>query len=340
MKLYAGIDLHSNNSYVVVIDENDKILFQKRVANDVPAILNSLDDFKEQLIGVVIESTYNWYWLADGLQLAGYKIHLANTNAISQYNGLKHTDDKSDARWLAHLLKLGILAEGYIYPKEERGLRELVRKRMSLVKEQTRCILMTQGLLSRYVNCFMNSYHLLRGDLTQKVLREKITDKNVRQTITSQLVLLKHIRLEINQHEKSIKTQLKKDKLFLLLKSIPGVGDILSMTIRLETGEISRFSKAGKYSSYCRCVESKCISNGKKKAENNRRNGNAYLGWAFIEAANCAIRTCEPIKQYYQRKQAKTKRVIALKAIANKLARASYFIQRDNVEFDMKKAFG
>ena len=141
MKLYAGIDLHSNNSYIVVIDENDKILFQKRVANDLPTILSSLDSFQEQLVGVVIESTYNWYWLADGLQLAGYKIHLANTNAISQYNGLKHTDDKSDARWLAHLLKLGILAEGYIYPKEERGLRELLRKRMSLVKEQTRCIL-------------------------------------------------------------------------------------------------------------------------------------------------------------------------------------------------------
>ena len=111
------------------------------------------------------------------------------------------------------------------------------------------------------------------------------------------------------------------------------------MTILLETGEITRFNSPGNFSSYCRCVESKRISNSKKKGENNKKNGNAYLGWAFVEAANYAIRFSDPIKKYYQRKLGKTNRVVAIKTIANKLSKACYFMLRDKVEFDMKKLF-
>jgi len=135
MKLYAGIDLHANNSVVVVIDEDDRILYQKRVHNELGALLQALAPYQATLQGIVVESTYNWYWLVDGLMAAGYRVHLANTTAIEQYKGLKHTDDESDARWLAHLLRLGILPEGYIYPKEERAVRDLLRKRSQLVRQ-------------------------------------------------------------------------------------------------------------------------------------------------------------------------------------------------------------
>jgi transposase len=111
------------------------------------------------------------------------------------------------------------------------------------------------------------------------------------------------------------------------------------MTILLETGEIKRFEGPGNYSSYCRCVESKRISNEKKKGENNRKNGNAYLSWAFVEAANFAIRFNKPVKKYYQRKLIKTKQVVAIKTVANKLSKACYFILRDGVSFEMKKTF-
>lgn len=111
------------------------------------------------------------------------------------------------------------------------------------------------------------------------------------------------------------------------------------MTILLETGDIKRFESVGNYSSYCRCVESKRISNERKKGMNNRKNGNAYLCWAFIEASNHAIRSYPEINKYYQRKLAKTMRVVALKTIANKLSKACYFILRDEVGFDMKKLF-
>src|SRR5260221_3770114 len=121
MKLYCGIDLHSNNSYIVLSDEDGKTVYQKRLSNDIALILKELSTYREKIAGIVVESTYNWYWLVDGLQAEGYQVHLANTTAIQQYSGLKYTDDKSDAVWLAQLLRLGLLSEGYIYPKEERG---------------------------------------------------------------------------------------------------------------------------------------------------------------------------------------------------------------------------
>ena len=116
MKTYAGIDLHSSNNYIGVIDAKDKRLYSKRHDNRIEDILKVLGKFKATLQGIVVESTYNWYWLVDGLMDQDYTVHLANPNAIKAYDGLKHTDDKWDSFWLAHLLRLGILPEGYIYP--------------------------------------------------------------------------------------------------------------------------------------------------------------------------------------------------------------------------------
>ena len=118
---------------------------------------------------------------------------------------------------------------------------------------------------------------------------------------------------------------------FKCLTTVPGIGRILGLTIMLETGDIRRFAQVGKFASYCRCVESKKLSNGK--------NGNKYLAWAFVEAANYAIRYESKVKRFYQRKQAKTKRVVAIKAVAHKLCRAYYFIMRDQVPFDIDKTF-
>jgi transposase len=114
MKLYDAIDLHSNNNVTVLIDEQDKVVYEKRLPNDLGLIAQQLSAYQSSLEGIVNESTYNWYWLVDGLMDKGHQIHLANTAAIQQYEGLKHTDDTSDARWLAHILRLGILPEGYI----------------------------------------------------------------------------------------------------------------------------------------------------------------------------------------------------------------------------------
>jgi transposase len=121
MKAYAAIDLHSNNSVLSVMDEHGARLHEHRYPNELSLLVEALAPFRETLVGVVVESTYNWYWLVDGLMDAGFRVHLAHTAAVPQYDGLKHGDDQTDARHLANLLRLGILPEGFIYPRQQRG---------------------------------------------------------------------------------------------------------------------------------------------------------------------------------------------------------------------------
>ena len=338
MKLYVGIDLHSNNSYLVILDENDKALYQKRLNNDLDYILNQLEPYQDSIEGIVVESTYNWYWLVDGLKAAGYRVHLANTTAIVQYSGLKYVDDKTDATWLARLLRLGILAEGHIYPKEKRGVREMLRRRLILVQQQTASLLGIQSIITRYEGIKISSDKIKRSEVEK--LLSYLNDDDARFAAKCQLAILHSLMSQIENLEQAILLKIKNDQKFKLLKSVPGIGPILAMTILLETGDINRFKQVSNYSSYCRCVDSKRLSNGKKKGENNRKNGNSYLSWAFVEAANYAIRYNDKIKNYYQKKTSKTKRIIALKTISNKLSRACYFMLRDGVEFDINKAFG
>jgi transposase len=149
MRLYAALDLHSNNNYLVVIDERDQVVFRRKQANELGPLLMVLEPFRPQLFGIVVESTYNWYWLVDGLMESGWKVHLANTAGAEQYAGIKHSNDWTDAHWLAHLLRLGILPEGTIYPKAERAVRDLLRERMRLVAERSRQILSIEGTFAR-----------------------------------------------------------------------------------------------------------------------------------------------------------------------------------------------
>ena len=123
MSHYCGIDLHSNNHFVVVIDDEDKRIVEKRLPNDLSLTLKVLSSYRESLRGIAVESTFNWYWLVDGLQAHGYEVELVNTLAVKQYDGLKYSGDRHDAFHLAHLMRLGILPTGYIYPKEQRAVR-------------------------------------------------------------------------------------------------------------------------------------------------------------------------------------------------------------------------
>lgn len=337
MKLYSGIDLHSSNSFVGVINEQDQRLFGRKLPNDLSTILQALDPFKESLEGVVVESTFNWYWLVDGLMENGYKVHLANPSAIKQYEGLKHTDDNWDSFWLAHLLRLGILPEGYIYPKETRSVRDFLRRRLIYVKHKTTHILSLQSLFNRALGIRISSRDIYK--LKEENVKEIFDDPNLVTIVKHSLGTIHFLKRKVKEIEKDILGQVKLRKEFILLKTIPGIGDILALTIMLEVGDITRFKKVGNYSSYCRCVKTNRLSNNKSKGKGNSKNGNKYLSWAFVEAAHFAKRFCPEAEKFYHRKIAKTKEVVARKALANKIARASFYIMRDQVAFDVKKLF-
>ena len=337
MEVYAGIDLHSSNNYVGIIDEQDRRLYQKRLPNRLDSVLEALSPFKKSLNGVVIESTYNWYWLVDGLQEAGYKVHLANPSAIKQYEGLKHTDDKWDSFWLAHMKRLNILPEGYIYPKEERPVRDLLRRRALFVKSRTTHILSMQGAMTRNLNLKMSAREIKQlGDSdAERMFDDPFNSLFARSSTSLILFLYKRIK----EIEEAVKGYLRLKPEFEYLLTMPGIGKILGLTIMLEVGDISRFPSVGDYSSYCRCVKSARISNKKKKGEGNRKNGNKYLAWAYVEAANFANRFYPKVQSFYQRKMSNRNGVVAIKAVSNKLARASYYVMRDQVPYDENKLF-
>jgi len=337
MKTYAGIDLHSSNNYIGVIDAKDNRLYSKRHDNRIEDVLKVLGKFKASLQGIVVESTYNWYWLIDGLQEHGFNVHLANPSAIKTYEGLKHTDDKWDSFWLAHMLRLGILAEGYIYPKHQRSLRDLLRRRLMFVRQRTSQILSLQSMATRNRGLNFSGAQIKR--FRDEFIEKMFADPYLVFTAKRNIETIRFLDRIVSEIELEVTSQIKLKKEFIKLLTTPGIGTILGLTIMLEVGDIRRFDKVGNYSSYCRCVESKKLSNGKKKGENNQKNGNRYLAWAYVEAANHAIRCCPKAEKFFQRKMTKSQRVLATKALANKLTKATYYIIRDQVAFDEEKLF-
>ena len=335
---YCGIDLHSNNSVVIVSDEEDRIVFSKRLPNDLGQIRAALEPHREDLAGVVIESTYNWYWLVDGLMDTGYQVHLAHPSAIKKYEGLKHSGDFADATYLAHLLRLGLLAEGYVYPREERGARDLARKRLQLVRYRTAQILAIEGILMRQTGA------RLKGEAVKRLTAEQVDAfafaPDVSLAVQANRAVSQTLSQQIEALEKRLQQRVILRPEYRLLKTVPGIGEVLATTIMLETGTISRFARVGNFSSYCRCVESLKESNGKRKGEGNTRNGNKYLAWAFVEAANFALRCCPQARSFYDRKKSRSNRILALKALAHKLARACYHMLQDHKPFDVHLCFG
>jgi transposase len=289
--LYCGIDLHSSNAVYVITDSSDKVFLKKRLPNNLSTILATLEPFRKQLVIVVVESTYNWYWLVDGLMDAGYPVKLANPAAIDQYDGIKQADDLIDAAFLARLARLDILPTGYIYPKEERPIRDLLIRLTLLVRHRTAIKLSLQNMFMRQAALNLNWRGIRR--LSDKERSEALGDHDFLLFVTKeQLELIDQLNTHITQFEDKVleRTELKPE--YKCLLTIPGVGVILGLTIMLETGEIGRFEHVGNFTSYCRCVRANKISNGKSKGKNNSKNGNPHLAWALVEVVHHAIRSC------------------------------------------------
>ena len=262
MRLYLGIDLHSSNSYLGIIDETGKRVFKRKLPNNPEMLLAALAPYKNDIVGIVVESTYNWYWLVDLLMEEGYTVYLANPTAIQKYSGLKYADDQHDAFWLADMLRLGILPEGYIYPKEDRPIRDLLRKRRHLVRLRTSLILSLQNIISRN-NGFKIKANDVKALTTNRVspyladnedlaLAGKVSKESI-DFLTRQIQSIEDVAVE--------KIALREP--YSKLLTAPGIGTILGLTIMLETGPCNRFPKVGNYVSYCRKVSSKWLSNDK-----------------------------------------------------------------------------
>jgi transposase len=337
-KVVAGIDLHSNNAVIAVMDADGKRLGSRKVPCDLKEVVKFLAPFKHRLEKVAVESTYNWYWLVDGLRSFNYPVVLANPAGMEQYSGIKHADDTNDAFFLAELLRLNILPTGHIYDAELRPVRDLLRRRMTLVHQRTALMLSFKSLYTRTTGQEM----MLSGLKQLEIKEAQALYKHPANQLIAGLQI-KHIgelTESIQKIEKGVLTSAKELPLYAKLTSLPGVGKILGMTITMEVGDIKRFAEPGNFASYCRTVEAERTSNEKKKGANNAKCGNKYLAWAFVEAANFAKRYDDQCRKWFDRKATKTSNVIATKALACKLAKAAWHVMAASTDYDPTRMFG
>jgi transposase len=338
MKIMTGIDLHSNNAVCGLMDQSGRRVLHKKLPCDLSVILQVLEPYKARIAQVAVESTYNWYWLVDGLEDHGYPVVLANPARMKQYDGLKHTDDVSDAYFLCDLMRLGILPTSHLYNRQNRPVRDLLRRRMLLVQLRTSLILSFKSLNERTLGERVPLARVKAMSIEQAQAR--FTAPADQLLSGEQVGLMGQLQESIAKIEKHILATAGEWNTFQRVQDVPGIGRILGLTIALETGEPQRFASAGNFASYCRCVKSLRQSNSKKKGENNRKCGNRYLAWAFVEAAHFACRHDERCRRFYERKKQQTNPVVATKALACKLAKASWHVMHGDVSYDPQRVFG
>jgi len=287
MGLYVGMDLHSTNCYTGILDEEDTPRLSRKLPNDRSKIVSALVPYRKEIVGIAVESTYNWYWLVDALIAEGYPVHLANPAAMKQYQGIKHLDDRHDAFWLAKLLKLGILPTGYIYPRESRGLRDLLRQRSRFVVQRTSMKHTLQQIYSNHTGGPLNNNAI--GLLDAEAIRTALVEDDPSYLGVRLLDAIGDLDRQIKAIEQYVLKKVQGTAPYSTLTTVPGIGVVLGMTITLETGPIDRFASAGHYASYCRCVPTAYWSNAKQKGSGNPKNGNKCLSWAFAKIGTDTI---------------------------------------------------
>lgn len=308
--------------------------------NHLPTILHELDNFSPKP-SAVVESTLNWYWLVDGLQEAGFEVKLAHIFGLHMITGAKVKTDRRDAFSLARLLRLDAIPEAYIYPKQRRPVRDLLRRRNRMVSVRAAAyvsmkqILLQQGILG---------YSLADLKRLDEEGIEGLFDHPVIQA--SMRLELERIRLynrEINTLERIILQSVAEEPLFELLQTIPGVGKILGLTIFYEVGDIERFSGPKPFCSYSRVVPGVAQSSSVTRRGRGSKQGNPHLKWAFMQAACISVRYEPTVRKFRQthlaRRRSKARKLISMSIVAHKLAIGAYYVLKDRVPFKMELMF-
>jgi transposase len=338
---YCGIDLSARDSHLCVIDESLSIHLQQKVANELTGIACLLEQFKPDL-KTVVESTFNWYWLVDGLQRLGFDVCLAHTLGLAMITKAKVKTDRRDAFTLAKLLRAGVIPKAYIYPAKTRPVRDLLRRRHKVVSMRAeeygslRQLLLREGILSSS----RNEIKLAE----EEDLREWFSHPLVVMSGSQQLERIDLLSRQITELEQQI-FDLTRDKAdYKRLLKIAGIGRILALTILYEVGEISRFQSVRQFSSYCRLVPGVAQSGAVTRRGRSSKQGNHYLKSAFNQAAVVAVRSYARIRRCYERHLARhrggARKLVAYNVIAHKLAQAVYFVLKRGEDYREEKLFG
>ena len=340
MKFYAGIDLHTRNSVVCVIDEKERRLVTATAPNDLPSIVSLLEEAPRRPT-VAVEATLNWYWLVDGLEETGYKVKLAHTMGLYMITGAKVKTDRRDAFSLAKLLRLDAIPEAYIYPKDTRPIRDVLRRRTRLVRLRAEAYVAIKRKFQQYGLPYCDKA-IKRAD--EEELLRWFTHPGIRASLEMELERIRLYSRELKVVEKYILSTVENKPIFEHLQTIPGVGKTLALTIYYEVGDIGRFASARQFCSYARVVPGLAQSGNVIRRGTGSKQGNPHLKWAFNQAAALSVRYYGYVRSFRQkhlaRRRSKARRLISLSIVAHKLAIAAYHVLRDEVPFNKELMFG
>src|SRR6266699_2832552 len=244
-KVMAGIDLHSNNLVIGIMDLDGKRVASQKLSCKLKEVVEFLSPFKQRLEQVAVESTYNWYWLVDGLQALRYPVVLANPAGMEQYSGIKHADDTNDAFFLAELLRLKILPTGHIYDAQLRPVRDLLRRRLMLVHHRTALMLSFKSLYTRTTGQTMTLSKLKELEIQEA---QDLYEHPANQVIAGmQIKHIEQLTESIDKIERVVMASARELPSYGKLTTLPGVGMILGMTMTMEVGDIKRFASPGDF---------------------------------------------------------------------------------------------
>jgi transposase len=341
MTVYCGVDLHAKVSQVAVMDERGRVLLNRQVKNSIGHVLELLAPYGEG-IPVAVESTFNWYWLVDGLEDAGHDVHLGHPLKLAMISKAKVKTDRRDAPMLADRLRKGDFPEAYIYPRETRPLRDLVRQRGRLVVARAREYAGVRIRLYRH-GIIEHSRNSAKS-ITCEELDELLHHPHVKPVVHQEQARIQLLTAQILQLEGIILTAVAGEPDYQHLRTLPGVGQALGAVILLETADVTRFASARHYASYCRLIPGCAESAGKVRAGRGKKQGNAYLKAAYTQAATHAVRTDAKVRALSDRLKARHvgrgATPIATNVIGHKLALAAYHMLKDGTAYEQRLLFG
>ena len=335
-RYYCGIDLHARSMYVCILNQAGEIVAHKNMEATPAAFLRAVAPCREDIV-VAIECIFTWYWLADLCAREKIPFVLGHALYMKAIHGGKAKNDRIDAHKIAVLLRGGMIPMAYVYPPEMRATRDLLRRRMHLVRKRAELLAHIQNTNSQYNLPEFAKKIAYKGN--RKDLAQRFAEPSVQKSIEVDLALIDHydklirdLELHIIQHVKVHDVQT-----YYRLRSVPGIGEILALVILYEVHDISRFEEVGDFVSYCRLVKCAKESAGKHYGFSGKKVGNAHLKWAFSEAAVLFLRKNPQGQKSFAKLERKHGKGKALTVLAHKIARAVYYMMRRQTAFEAKR---
>lgn len=335
---YAGVDLHARTLYACVLDADGEILLHRQAPTERRDFLRLIEPYREDLV-VACECLFCWYWLADLCSEQELAFVLGHALYMKAIHGGKSKNDRIDSHKIAVLLRGGMLPMAYVYPREMRATRDLLRRRLHFVRKRAELISHIQNTRTQYNLPSFEDGRIAKARNRGTLLEHFGDDAEVQMSMAADLALIDTYDSTIHEMELYLEHCIRTDDLlaYSLLSTIPGIGKILALTLYYEIHDIDRFPRVGDFLSYSRLVPGCRESDGKKKTAGGRKMGNANLRWAFSEAAVLFLKGKPDHQALLRRLQKKHGKKKALGVLAAKIGRAVYFMLKRRKAFDRKR---